>query len=77
MKEYCKNLIMAAQSVPNEVQSVDFSSIDSDSWNGTSGVLIFNSRTMGLSSPAQINERCNIAIKENGRGYFRILLNPN
>ena len=77
MKEYCKNLIMAAQSVPNEVQSVDFSSIDSDSWNGSSGVFIFNSRTMGLSSPAQINERCNIAIKENGRGYFRILLNPN
>ena len=77
MKEYCKNLIMAAQSAPNEVLSVDFSSIDSDSWSGTSGALIFNRSTRGQTSPAQINERCNIAIKENGRGYFRILLNPN
>ena len=77
MKEYCKNLIMAAQSAPNEVLSVDFSSRDSDSWSGTSGALIFNRSTLGQTSPAQINERCNIAIKENGRGYFRILLNPN
>ena len=77
MKEYCKNLIMAAQSAPNEVLSVDFSSIDSDSWSGTSGALIFNRSTLGQTSPAQINERCNIAIKESGRGYFRILLNPN
>ena len=77
MKEYCKNLIMAAQSAPNEVLSVDFSSIDSDSWSGTSGALIFNRSTLGQTSPAQINKRCNIAIKENGRGYFRILLNPN
>ncbi|HBO50303.1 MAG TPA: hypothetical protein DD619_05935 [Alphaproteobacteria bacterium] len=77
MKEYCKNLIMAAQSAPNEVLSVDFSSTDSDSWSGTSGALIFNRSTIGQTSPAQINERCNIAIKENGRGYFRILLNPN
>ena len=77
MKEYCKNIIQIVQTIPNEVQSVDFSSIDSDSWSGTSGVLIFNLSTVGQTSPAQINERCNIAIKENGRGYFRILLNPD
>ena len=76
MKEYCKNLIMAAQSAPNEIQQIDFSSIDSSTWSGTNVVLIFNQKTIGQTSPAQINNRCNIAIKENGRGYFRILLNP-
>lgn len=77
MKEYCKNIIQIVQTIPNEVEQVDFSRIDSDSWSGTSGVLIFNKSTIGQTSPAQINERCNIAIKENGRGYFRILLNPD
>ena len=77
MKEYCKNIIQIVQTIPNQVQSVDFSRIDSDSWSGTSGELIFNKSTIGQTSPAQINERCNIAIKENGRGYFRILLNPD
>lgn len=77
MKEYCKNIIQIVQTIPNEVQQVDFSCIDSDSWSGTRGVLIFNKSTIGQTSPAQINDRCNIDIKENGRGYFRILLNPD
>ena len=75
-KVYCRNLVEAAQSVASEIQQILFVQTDSKSEFGSSSKLLFNKNSLRNATLNEINQKCEITMKEGGRARFTLHINP-
>ena len=75
-KVYCRNLVEAAQSVASEIQQSLFIQTDSKGEFGSSGISLFNKNSLRNATLNEINQKCEITMKEGGSSRFTLYINP-
>lgn len=76
VQEYCKNIVFAAQQIPNEVLYVAFAS-SSNTFNNQNFKTLYSSIGLKTATLADINQKCKLVSDLSGAGYFMIDFNPN
>ncbi len=75
-KVYCRNLVEAAQSVVSEIQQILFIQTDSKGEFGSSSISLFNKNSLRNATLNEINQKCEITMKEGGSSRFTLYINP-
>lgn len=75
-KTYCSNLVEVAKNIIDEFNMILFVQTDSESDVGSSAVVLFNKNSLRKATLSDINQKCNVTIKEGGYVHFTLYINP-
>ena len=75
-KDFCLNLLEAAKTIAEEVVYVKTNYSDSSSWNGSGQNVMYSKRSLETATMADMQQKCNMVIKEDGGVKFSLMLNP-
>ena len=75
-KDFCLNLLEAAKTIAEEVVYIKTNYSDSSSWNGSGQNVMYTKKSLETATMADMQQKCNMVIKEEGGVYFSLLLNP-
>lgn len=75
-KVYCRNLIEVSKNIIDEFKMILFIQTDSESELGQSSVLLYNKDSLINATLNDINQKCEITMKEGGSSRFTLYINP-
>ena len=75
-KDFCLNLLEAAKTIAEEVVCVKTNYSDSSSWNGSGQNVMYTKRSLETATMADMQQKCNMVIKEDGGVKFSLMINP-
>ncbi len=75
-KDFCLNLLEAAKTIAEEVVYVKTNYNDSSSWDGVGQNIMYTKRSLETATMADMQQKCNMVIKEDGGVKFSLMINP-
>ena len=75
-KDFCLNLLEAAKTIAEDVVYIKTNYNDASTWNGSGQNVMYTKKSFATATMADMQEKCNMIIKEDGCIRFSLLINP-
>ena len=75
-KDFCLNLLEAAKTIAEDVVYIKTNYNDSSTWNGSGQNIMYTKKSFAAAAMADMQQKCNMVINEDGGVKFSLLINP-
>ena len=75
-KDFCLNLLEAAKTIAEDVVYIKTNYNDSSIWNDSGQNVMYTKKSFATAAMADMQQKCNMVIKEDGGVKFSLLINP-
>ncbi len=75
-KDFCLNLLEAAKTIAEDVVYIKTNYNDSSIWNDSGQNVMYTKKSFETAAMADMQQKCNMVIKEYGGVKFSLLINP-
>lgn len=75
-KDFCLNLLEAAKTIAEDVVYIKTNYNDSSIWNDSGQNVMYTKKSFATAAMADMQQKCNMVIKEDGGVRFSLLINP-
>ena len=75
-KDFCLNLLESAKTIAEDVVYIKTNYHDSSIWNDSGQNVMYTKKSFATATMADMQQKCNMVIKEDGGVRFSLLINP-
>ena len=75
-KDFCLNLLEAAKTIAEDIVYIKTNYNDSSTWNGSGQNIMYTKKSFAAATMSDMQQKCNMEIKEDGGVKFSLLINP-